>query len=113
MEKLLRNEILAVAMLVLLAALAWAVQVGADTTPEDAVVTSVFEVEGMTCGGCEVGLRMKVKKLDGVEKVEASHKEGTAVVTYDAAKVTPEDIVAAIEDLGYTAKLLETKEPAS
>lgn len=72
--------------------------------------TSVFKVEGMTCGGCEVGVRLSVKKLDGVEEVEASYEEGRATVTYDAAKVTPEQIVAAIEELGYTAELLDPAE---
>jgi copper ion binding protein len=67
--------------------------------------TSVFKVEGMTCGGCEAGVRLSVTKLDGVEKVEASYEKGRATVTYDAAKVTPEEIVAAIEGLGYKAVL--------
>ncbi len=71
-------------------------------------VTSDFKVEGMTCGGCEAGVKMKVKRLDGVEKVTASHKNGKASVTYDTAKVTTADIIAAIEDLGYTAELLES-----
>ena len=73
-------------------------------------VTSVFKVEGMTCGGCEAGVRISVKKLDGVEKVEASHEEGLAKVTYDPEKVTVEKIKAAIEKLGYSAELEKTEE---
>ncbi len=67
--------------------------------------TDVFKVTGMTCGGCEVGVRMAVGKLDGVEKVEASYKEGTATIKYDPAKVTPKQIEVAIGKLGYQAKL--------
>jgi copper chaperone CopZ len=81
---------------------------GADETSEKAkaeATTSVFEVTGMTCGGCEVGVRRVVKKLEGVEEVEASHKEGTTTVTYDPEQVGPEDIIEAIEELGYTAEL--------
>lgn len=66
-----------------------------------AAVTSVFKVEGMTCGGCEAGVRLQIKKLDGVEKVEASFDRGRAEVTYDPEKVTPEEIVTAIARLGY------------
>lgn len=78
----------------------------AEDAPQEArVATSVFEVTGMTCSGCEVGVRRAVKKLDGVDQVEASHEAGTATVTYDPEQVTPEDIIAAIEDLGYTAEL--------
>lgn len=71
----------------------------------DTLTVSRFHVEGMTCGGCEVGLRMAVGKLDGVDDVEASYKEGSAAVTYDVDKVTPDEIIAAIAKLGYTAEL--------
>lgn len=69
--------------------------------------TAVFQVKGMTCSGCEGGVRMAVKKLDGVVKVEASYKEGTARVVYDPRKVKPEEIRKAIEKLGYQAQLQE------
>jgi len=83
-----------------------------DSADESAnsTVTAVFKVEGMTCGGCEVGVRMNVKKLDGVEEVEASYEKGRAEVTYDAAKVTLEQIEAAIERLGYAAEPQEPEE---
>lgn len=74
-------------------------------------VTSVFRVEGMTCGGCEVGVKMRVEKLDGVTAVDASYEDGTATVTYDPEKVTPEVIVEAIETLGYRAELAEELDP--
>ena len=69
------------------------------------LTTTVFAVGGMTCGGCEASVKMVVKKLDGVEKVTASNKEGRATVTYDPAKVTTDNIVAAIEKIGYTAEV--------
>ncbi len=74
-------------------------------SPKTEVTTSTFHVTGMTCGGCEVGVRRVVKKLDGVEEVEASYKEETAVITYHPEKVTPEEIIEAIESLGYSAEL--------
>jgi len=69
------------------------------------VKVSEFDVEGMTCGHCERAIQTTVGMMDGVETVQASHTEKKAVVRYDAAKVKPEAIVAAIEKLGYTAKL--------
>jgi copper chaperone CopZ len=72
-------------------------------------VTSVFHVEGMTCGGCEASVKLTVKRLDGVQAVEASHTEKRATVTYDSRRVTPQAIVEAIEKLSYTAELVETK----
>lgn len=100
---------LTVAGLALAGLVAWAAFAGDgpnQTEPvADASTTSTFHVTGMTCVGCEVGVRRVVKKLDGVEEVEASYKEETAMVTYRADEVTPEDIIAAIEELGYTAEL--------
>lgn len=66
--------------------------------------TSIFDVEGMTCGGCEVAVKRVVNELDGVVEVEASHREGRATVIYDPERATPEQIVQAIERLGYEAK---------
>jgi copper chaperone CopZ len=99
----------AVALVALIGTGAWASRTAAAATDEVPLVTSVFRVEGMTCGGCEASVKMTVKRLDGVREVEASHTEKRATVTYDAKKVSPEAIVAAIEKLGYTAELVETK----
>ena len=83
-----------------------ALTVGADDS-QSGLTTTVFNVEGMTCGGCEASVKMVVKKLDGVEKVTASHKEGRATVTYDSSEVSTVDIKAAIEKLGYRAEATE------
>lgn len=72
--------------------------------------TSVFQVEGMTCSGCELGVEIKVEKLDGVHEAEASYRDRRAVVRYDGEKVTPEAVIEAIEELGYEARLLETRD---
>ena len=100
-----RSYTLAILATVIVAAVigAAALTVGADDTTAD-LTTTVFKVGGMTCGGCEASVKMVVKKLDGVDKVTASNKEGRATVTYDPAKVSTKDIEAAIEKLGYTAK---------
>src|SRR5262249_42867089 len=60
-------------------------------------------VEGMTCAACSLSIRKALKKLDGVKAIEASHDKGQAVITYDPAKVSPERMVQAINDLGYKA----------
>ena len=100
-----------VAVLLVLGSLAWTGLASAGETSSN--VTTTFEVQGMTCGGCEAGVKAKVKKLAGVESVEASYEQGTARVVYDPAKVTPEKIIAAIEELGYRAKVQETKRMAA
>lgn len=103
-----RLTLVAFATVALGALVAWAAS-GGDTTGQQADegnrITSTFHVVGMTCGGCEVAVRRVVGRLEGVDEVEASYEEGTATVTYRAARVTPKNIIAAIEELGYTATL--------
>lgn len=65
-----------------------------------------FDVQGMDCGGCVIGTRAALKKVDGVQHADAAYdsktKKGTAWALYDPAKVTPERLMAAIRELGYT-----------
>ena len=108
-KKLSTTTVLVALMLLLaLGLVVWAGQAlaaeGKTTT-----VTSLFKVEGMTCGGCEVGVRMKVKKLAGVEKVEASYEKKQARVTYDPKVLTPQRIIEAIKELGYSAEFIRSE----
>ena len=65
-----------------------------------------LRVAGMTCGGCVIGTRKVLTRLPGVTKADVSYERGEAVVTYDPAKVTVAQMVAAVKTLGYTATLV-------
>lgn len=65
--------------------------------------TVTFAVKGMTCAGCVLGTRKVLTRLPGVAKADVSYEKGTAVVTFDPAKVTEAQMIAAIKTLGYTA----------
>ena len=73
--------------------------------PAAAPRTITLAVKGMTCGGCVLGTRKVLTRLPGVARADVSYEKGIAVVTYDPAKVTVEQMVAAIKTLGYTATL--------
>lgn len=94
----------AVVILVLLGGFGCSGQSSADDGGSETVVSTVH-VEGMTCGGCELGVEIKVGKLAGVESIDASYEKGEARAVHDPEKVTPDDITAAIEELGYSAEL--------
>ena len=53
-----------------------------------------------------IGTRAALRKLDGVQQADASYDDatskGTAWALYDPSKVTPERMMAAIRELGYT-----------
>lgn len=65
-----------------------------------------LSIEGMTCGSCVISVRRVLTRLDGVRSAEVSYENQRAVVTYDASKVTIEQMIAAIETLEYKAKVV-------
>lgn len=82
----------------------------AGATPAG-LVRADFEVAGMDCGGCVIGTRAALRKLEGVEQADASYEdatgEGSAWALYDPTKITPERMMAAIRELGYTPTQLD------
>lgn len=77
--------------------------VPAQTTP--AVLTVVITVEGMSCASCSTAVRIALKRLDGVQDVQVSYERKRAVVKYQVGKVTPQDLVDAVNRLGYQASV--------
>ncbi|MGQ0562722.1 MAG: metal-binding (seleno)protein [Gemmatimonadota bacterium] len=70
-----------------------------------------LKIEGMTCGGCAVAARKIIARLAGVTKAEVSYETKQAVVTYDPARVTIEQIIAAVRKLGYRAEVITENIP--
>ncbi len=66
------------------------------TNPAAATKVCTVQVTGMTCSGCEAAVKIAAKQIDGVTGASASHAKGTAEVTYDSAKTSPEAIAKAI-----------------
>jgi copper chaperone CopZ len=76
----------------------------AEGVVEQKAVT--LRIEGMTCGGCAIATRKVLARLPGVTKVEVSYEQERAIVTFNPAKVTVDQMIAAVRTLGYTATLL-------
>ncbi|QSE91827.1 copper-translocating P-type ATPase [Rhodococcus pseudokoreensis] len=68
-------------------------------------------IGGMTCASCANRIERKLNKLDGVTAT-VNYATEKARVHYDAADVSPDDLVATVEQAGYTARLPEVKPPA-
>lgn len=72
-------------------------------------VQCTLKITGMTCGGCEGAVKLAAKRVDGVKSVTASAKSGTADVTYDTAKTSPEAIAKAVtKGSGFKAEVLKS-----
>lgn len=63
--------------------------------------TSVYNVKGMMCGGCESRVIKAVSALSGVMECHADHKEDKVEVSYDESLLDTKRIQDAIEDCGY------------
>ena len=66
-----------------------------------------MNVKGMTCGGCEQAVTACLSGLPGVVKVgKVDYKTGTAYALIDPMKVKDEQLVKAVSDKGYEAKVI-------
>lgn len=75
------------------------------------VLKTVFDVEGMTCEGCESAIQGNLSKLTGVVSVKASHTDKTTVVEYDSTQTNEEALAKAIIETGY--KIMSDEEKAA
>lgn len=69
-------------------------------TPEQ-VETVIFNIDGMTCTGCEATVDNAARSVDGVVDVKASYKEHSAKITYLKDKTKRKSIIAAINNTGF------------
>lgn len=68
-------------------------------------------VEGMTCAACAARVKQALASMDGVSEVEVSLAERTARVRFDPSRRSPDELVAAIEGLGYPAAAAKELRP--
>ena len=67
-----------------------------------------LNVSNMTCGGCVNQVTKSLATIEGVNDVQVSLEDGTAVVTYNAAKIETKALTAAIVKAGFPAKIVES-----
>jgi copper chaperone len=63
--------------------------------------TTTYDVNGMTCGHCELSVQEEIAELDGVLEVRADHAAGRVTVT-SAEPLDPAAVAAAVEEAGYS-----------
>ena len=65
----------------------------------------VFAITGMTCAACSAGIQKTVGKMKGVRKAEVSLMGEKMQVEFDETVLSSQEIVAAVESLGYGASV--------
>ncbi len=66
-----------------------------------------MSVKGMTCAGCENGLRASLEKVPGVMKVgKVSHTDESAFMFIDPKQVKSETLLKLVTEKGYKAEII-------
>ena len=63
----------------------------------------IFDIAGMRCGACAVGIELTLAKKKGIKNAKVSLNERMAAVEYDPAILAASDIAKAVSDIGYVA----------
>lgn len=79
-----------------------------SSTPPTSVTT--LKVDGMTCGACTSSVEAGFKDVEGIKSVSVSLLAGRTVIEHDAGTISPEKLAEIIEDRGFDAEVLETKQ---
>lgn len=69
------------------------------------MATLKLRVTGMTCGHCQLTVEQALKGTAGVYSAIVDLSDGEAEVDFDDDAVTALQLVAAVEQAGYGAKL--------
>ncbi len=64
----------------------------------------IFDIVGMRCGACAVGIELMLAKKKGIKNAKVSLNERIAVVEYDPAIVTASDIAKAVSNIDDSIK---------
>jgi mercuric ion binding protein len=85
-----------------------------DTKNEDKELKGTIKVrvDGLSCPFCAYGLEKKLKKMDGVEKIEISVEDAYALLTIEDGKVVSEKAIREnVKDAGFTAREITEVSP--
>ena len=65
-------------------------------------------ISGMTCINCQTRITAALNDSSGITEVSVSYETGTAEFSYDLAKISLDQIIAIINNLGYEASVQGT-----
>jgi copper chaperone len=65
------------------------------------MATTTLKIQGMTCNHCVMRVAKALKGTAGVQDAQVDLQKGQAVVTYDEAKVSLDNLSFAVVEAGY------------
>lgn len=76
-----------------------------QNTLSSSIQTVTIWIVGMTCNSCVQSIEGRISQMRGVQSIVVSLKEEKGTVTFDPSLTEPEQLRAAIEDMGFDASL--------
>lgn len=70
-----------------------------------------LKIEGWTCASCERYIRRALLAMPGIKALEVSYARGGAIVTVEPGRVTPEQLIKAVEQASAIATYQATVVP--
>jgi copper chaperone len=70
------------------------------------MASAKLHVSGMTCGHCQAKVQQALSTVSGVYSAVVDLEVGEAEVDFDDDSVTMQQLLAAVEQAGYGAKLV-------
>ena len=71
----------------------------------DFMKTGKFKITGMTCAACQANVTKAALKLDGTVSADVNLLSEQMTVSFDETKLTEQDFINAVTDIGYGATL--------
>jgi P-type Cu+ transporter len=68
---------------------------------------------GMHCANCANTIGRGLKRMPGIDEASVSYANERAVITYDPKRVTPQQMIDMVKELGYSAALAEIDLPVA
>ena len=73
----------------------------------------LIPVEGMSCANCALKIEEVLSETEGVEEASVSYASGQAKVVYDPGRLSQQELVDRINQLGYRAAVEKIEWPVS
>ncbi|XP_036105652.1 copper-transporting ATPase 2 isoform X2 [Molossus molossus] len=68
--------------------------------------TVVLAIAGMTCASCVQSIEGLISQREGVQQISVSLAEGTGTILCDPSVINPEELRAAVEDMGFEVSVV-------
>lgn len=62
-----------------------------------------IKVEGMSCDACVRAIERKLTRVAGVASARVNLHNGSAIVQYDDSRARADQLIGAVEQIGYHA----------